>query len=135
MLLQGFLPLLLAVYDYWYKERRKPEDDSTFSHQASKPWMQRSLFDEVRYLLPTALFSGTYASIAALESFPRSTCICPTSTFEGYGVPFVQVLGLLIDAYVLVTLSNFFNDPEKRGAAPSIRAPVFLSFVLLVGLS
>lgn len=86
----------------------------------------------MRYLLPVAFFTGIYISIVSFASFPRSTFICPITTLGFFSGHFVQILGLLIDAFCLVILAEAFNADESPRGAPSMAAPAFLGFVLLV---
>lgn len=83
----------------------------------------------MRLVLSVVIFTGAYLSLASFVSFPRSTYICPISTLGRFTIPTMQLLGLLLDATILVNLNDVFHTSEDAGRG---RQPMLVGFVLLV---
>ena len=93
--LKGYVPVLLAIYDYWYIQRRRSKSDDS-----SQP-NGRTL----RNLWPTLFLTAAYTVNACWMGHPRSTYICPLSSSANVGVPIMQILSVLLDCYILIRLS------------------------------
>ena len=92
---QGYLPLLLAIYDYWYIQRRRSKSDRRHGTNVRTS----------RHLWPAAfLTAASSVKIYAMDA-PRSTYICPLSSVANTGVPIMQISSLLLDCYVLLKIS------------------------------
>ncbi|KAL8651194.1 MAG: hypothetical protein Q9226_004815, partial [Calogaya cf. arnoldii] len=127
----GLLPLLLAVHDYWWKQRRKTNDDDTHHDRKSGSFVQRAFLGQHRYILPAAVLSITYVFIVSLASCPHSTYICPISNLNHVLIPLMQILGLILDFFVLVNLPAALESQVSTAGATKANAPVFVGFVLL----
>lgn len=85
---------------------------------------------KAKYILPAVLL--TVASI--LTSFGtdavRSTYICPQ--FAGKIVPFFQIMGALIDSFVLVSIENVIRRTKANNATADAAVPKVVGSVLVV---
>lgn len=119
---QGYLPLLLAIYDYWYIQRRRSE--------SGKP--SRANGSTFRKIWPAIFLTAAYSFKASVTGAPRSTYICPLSSSANFSIPLMQILSTLLDCYVLVTLSGIASK-AKWGAPPkNDNVSVVLGHICLV---
>ena len=93
--MKGYVPVLLAIYDYWYIQRRRSKSDDS-SHPNGR---------NLRKFWPALFLAAAYTVSAYVMGSPRSTYICPLSSSANVGVPIMQILSVLLDCYVLIRLS------------------------------
>lgn len=127
--------MLLAVHDYWSRQHRRSTDGNTFHDQKSASLVQRVFLGQHRYVLPTILLGITYVSIVSCTSSPHSTYICLVSNLNRLAIPLMQLLGLLLDSFVIINLPATFEPQVSTAGATKAGTPVFVAFVLLVSLS
>lgn len=131
---QGFLPLLLAIHDYWFKQRRKSADKISVHDQKSGSLVRRAFLGQHRYLLPATGLSIIYACTVSLKLSPPSTYICPISNLNRLSVPLLQAIGVSLDFFVLLKLPTALEPHGSTAGAAKASSPVFVGFVLLVSL-
>lgn len=131
---KGFLPLVLAIHDYWGRQRRKVESGSLSIEPVPRSLLRRVFSEEWRYLWPAAALSITYILIASLPAFPRSTSICPISNLSRLTTPFNQLFGLSLDCTILILLSYILSSFKHESSASASSPLVFLGFILVVSL-
>lgn len=119
---KGYLPLLLAIYDYWYIQRRRPESDNSF----------RGNGRTLRNLWPATFLTAAYALKASVMGAPRSTYICPLSSSANTSVPSMQILSVLLDCYVLVTISGVASTAVLDASPKSDNPSVVVGCIFLV---
>ena len=66
---------------------------------------------------------------------PRSTYICPLSSGANIGVPFMQVLSILLDSYVLVRTSDVASSAKMDAHSKSDNASAVVGCIFLVNRS
>ena len=119
---QGYLPLLLAIYDYWYIQRRRPKSDTSYRANGSS----------FRNLWPAIFLTAAYHFKASFMACPRSTYICPLSSIANIGVPFMQILSTLLDCYIIVSVSSIASEAKWDASPKSDNPSVLLGHILLV---
>ena len=119
--MKGYVPVLLAIYDYWYIQRRrsKSDDSSTPNGRTS------------RKLWPALLLTAAYTVNAYWMGPPRSTYVCPLSSRANVGVPIMQILSVLLDCYVLIRLS-WITGSAKAETSTSDNPSVIMGSSFLV---
>ena len=121
---QGYLPLLLAIYDYWYVQRRRQKsENSTHTNGQSS-----------RHLWPIFFLTAAYSVKAFAMGAPRSTYICPLSSSAYTGVPLMQILSILLECYVLVNTSGITSTTKVEPFPKSEDPSVAMGCVFLVDL-
>lgn len=63
---------------------------------------------------------------------PRSTYICPLSSTAKSGVPLMQTLSVLLDCYVLVSISDIAGTAKAEAYPKSENASVVVGCIFLV---
>ena len=63
---------------------------------------------------------------------PRSTYICPLSSSANTGVPLMQTLSVLLDCYVLVSISEVAATAKAEAYPKSENASVVVGCIFLV---
>lgn len=119
---QGYLPLLLAIYDYWYIQRRRPEFDDA----------SRANGRTLRKLWPAAFLTAAYTVRASVMDAPKSTYICPLSSSANTGIPVMQVLSILLDCYVIVAISGVASTAKVDASPTSENLSVVVGSIFLV---
>lgn len=135
LLNKGYLPLLLAIYDYWYIDRRRSAADGSEVNKHLLPPNGGS-----KYLLPAICLSIAYAFQAYATASPRSTYICPLSSNARITVPSFQILGLLLDLILLIGVRSAIGvevteASSNDGLSLAFLSPIFLlsSFISFLG--
>ena len=121
-LCQAYLPLLLAIYDYWYIQRRRPKSDHP----------HRTNGKASRHLWPPAFLTAAYSVKTYAMDAPRSTYICPLSSAANTGVPIMQISSLLLDCYILIKISEVASTETLSVLKESNSASVALGCIFLV---
>ena len=119
---KGYLPLLLAIYDYWYIQRRRPKSDNS----------SRTNGRTLRNLLPVIFLTAAYAVKVSVMGAPRSTYICPLSSSANSGVPFMQILSILLDCYILLSISGVASTPKEDASPKSDDSSAVVGCIFLV---
>ena len=119
---QAYLPLLLAIYDYWYIQRRRPTSD--------RP--RRTNGRASRHLWPAAFLTAAYSVKTYAMDAPRSTYICPLSSAAKTGVPIMRISSLLLDCYVLLQMSEVASTANLDVFKESNNASVVVGCIFLV---
>ena len=119
---QAYLPLLLAIYDYWYIQRRRPKSDRPHGANGKAS----------RYLWPAAFLTAAYFVQTYAMDAPRSTYICPLSSPANAGVPLMQISSLLLDCYVLLKISAVASTEDLDVFKKSNNASVAVGCIFLV---
>ena len=119
---QGYLPLLLAIYDYWYIQRRRPKSDSS----------SRANGRTLRNVWPAVFLAAAYSIKASEMGAPRSTYICPLSSSANIGVPSMQILSVCLDCYVIISLSRIASAAKLDTSPKSDDPLVVMGCILLV---
>ena len=123
---QGYLPLILAIYDYWYIDRRRSAADGfeVNSHLLASN-------GGGKHLLPAICLSIAYAFQAYATASPRSTYICPLSSNARITVPMLQILGVLLDCLLLISVESVVGvsvteASSSYGLSLTFLSPIFL---------
>lgn len=66
---------------------------------------------------------------------PRSTYICPISSSAKIGIPCMQIASILLDCYVLVTISDIASTAKPDAYSKSDNASRVVGWIFLVNLS
>ena len=119
---QGYVPLLLAIYDYWYIQRRRPKSES------STPVKGRTF----RHLWPAILLTAAYSIKISVMRDPRSTYICPLSSSAKIGVPLMQIVSILIDCFYLVSITEVTNTANMSTYPKNENPLVVVGSIFLV---
>ena len=124
---KSYLPLLLAIYDYWYIQRRKSRVDNNGS-PSMKLWTAGSHSQ----LVPAFCIglAGVLQTFVIPES--RSTAICPLSSRLRSVVPILQYLGVLLDCYILISTTALVKNPSANDSTRVRFDPITLSTVFVV---
>ena len=131
---QGLLPLLLAIHDYWFKQRRQFADKIPAHDRKSGSLVRRAFLGQHRYLVPATVLSIIYAYTVSLKLSPPSTYICPTFNLSRLSIPLLQVVGLSLNLFILLNLPTALERHRSTAGAAKASSPVFVSIVLLVSL-
>lgn len=111
---KGYLPLLLAIYDYWYIQRRRPKSED----------LSRANGRTLRNFWSSIYLAAAYTVQVAVMGAPRSTYICPLSSSANTGVSFMQILSVLLDCYILIRISGVAStakvEASKKSEIPSV---------------
>lgn len=119
---QGYLPLLVAIYDYWYIQRRRLKSDDA----------SRANGQTLRYVWPAILLTAAYSVNASEMGAPRSTYICPLSSSANIGVPFMQIISVCLDCYVITSLSWIASAAKLDKSLKSDNPAVIMAWIFLV---
>ena len=119
---QGYLPLLLAIYDYWYIQRRRPKPGRPHGTSGRSS----------RHFWPAAFLTAAYSVKTYAMDAPRSTYICPLSSVANTGVPVMQISSLLLDCYVLLKISEVASTKKMDVFNESNNASVAVGCIFLV---
>ena len=120
--MKGYIPVLLAIYDYWYIQRRRSKSDNS-SHPNG-----RTLIN----FWPAMFLTAGYTVKAYVMGPPRSTYICPLSSSANVGVPIMQVLSVLLDCYVLIRISGIAGSAKVEASTKSDNPSVIIGSSFLV---
>ncbi|KAF2772118.1 hypothetical protein EJ03DRAFT_267334 [Teratosphaeria nubilosa] len=119
-----WIPLVLAVWDYWtvqrHKKRWESDDPETSAYEALEQSLTRAPY---RYLLATALLSLGSVWALSTTSPPRSTYICAASLYFTWLMPLLQHVGTVLDLIILYCIDQLLHQQEGRGAR-SIRLQI-----------
>ena len=63
---------------------------------------------------------------------PRSTYICPISSSATVGVPFMQILSVFLDSYVITSLSGLASAAKVDTSPKSYDPLVIMGWIFLV---
>ena len=119
---QGYLPLLLAIYDYWYIQRRRPKSDDA----------SRVNGRTLRNLWPAILLAAAYSVKASEMGASRSTYICPLTSKANFGVPFMQMLSVCLDCYVITSLSGIASAAKVEKSLKTDNPSIVMAWIFLV---
>ena len=106
LLNKGYLPLILAIYDYWYIDRRRSAADSS---EVNSHLLASNRGG--KYLVPAICLTIAYAFQAYATASPRSTYICPLSSDARITVPMLQIFGFSLDCLLLISLESVVGVP------------------------
>ena len=120
--MKGYVPVLLAIYDYWYIQRRRSKSDDS-SHPNGRT---------LRKLWPAVFLTAAYTVKAYVMGPPRSTYICPLSSSANVGVPIVQILSVLLDCYVLTKISWITDSAKVETSTKNDNPSVIMGSSFLV---
>lgn len=121
---QGYLPLLLAIYDYWYIQRRRlTSDDASRANGRS-----------LRNLWPAIVLAAAYWVKASKMGASRSTYICPLTSSANAGVPFMQILSVCLDCYIITSLSGIASTAKVDKSLNSENPSIVMAWIFLVNL-
>ena len=123
------MPAILAFYGFLYSERGVSESESSDD-------LATSLVPAVghgRYLLPAFLLGIASLLQAHISDPPRSTYICPVSSFAHTFTPTLQFLAVLLDCFVISAVQRAVIDAKAKQASQSLSTPSVLSNIFLVG--
>lgn len=129
---QGCVPLLLAIHDYWYIQRRRPKEDRLAETNEPSKYSLEILGSNGRNILPALCLGVANALQSYVFASPRSTYICPLSSSARVMIPLLQIVSTLLDCYVLLSLVAVVRTPIceepvlKTRIAPAVLAHVFL---------
>lgn len=84
------------------------------------------------YILPAALLGGSSIYTTVNADVLRSTYICPNSTSAQTIVPFLQLLAVISDCYVLISLETICRRRPANAAINLNLAPMLLGSTFLV---
>lgn len=110
---QAFLPLVLALNDIWFSQRRQESYGDGHKGTIYKLLTRHIFHSRLRYLLPTIMLGWSSASSASIGSFPRSTYICSQSS-EASLVPTLQNASFLLDAIIVLTLYHLLERSQDE---------------------
>ncbi|TVY56810.1 Beta-1,2-xylosyltransferase, partial [Lachnellula suecica] len=114
-----FLPFLLSLYEAIFDNRRPLSPQPIAVSKMARSY-------SIRYALILGIWcAAAYAS--STMSAQRSTYICPVVGFQSKSVPILQVLGLLLDAFILINYSKVSNEASEFGRSNLLLAT--LSFI------
>ena len=119
---KGYVPVLLAIYDYWYIQRRRSKSDDS-SHSNGRT---------LRKVWPAMLLTAAYTVKAYVMGSPRSTYICPLSSIANVGVPIMQILSVLLDCYILIRLYWIIDSTKVETSTKSDNPSVIMGYSFLV---
>ena len=110
---KGYVPLIIAVYDYWENQLRRPIEESLPSK-----WLKKAIRGPARYILPTSILSGVSIFNSIRTNSNRSTYICPISSTVAMVMPIFSILAILLDCCLLISIEKF----TRRGASAEASA-------------
>lgn len=123
---KGFVLFLVAIYDYLYIQNRYPPTVENIHDTGLKP----TSHGKARYVLPAALLSVAGILTSFGTDDVRSTYICPQ--LAGKVVPILQIIGVLLDSFVLISIENVLRIARANNAGTSVVVPKVVGSVFLV---
>lgn len=124
------MPFILAVREYWYIHPRPPRADIASSSKPTSSFLREAVEGRGKYLVPTACLAVANALAALVLAGPRSTYICPLSSYAIKTVPLLQILGLLLDCYIAQCIAVILEEkpamPSEVSAGPELIGSIFL---------
>ena len=137
---EGFLPLLIAICDSWCVWQWQPRGNGiTKPYSSPDDWgMPDPRKDSVgihgRFVLSGILIGlARFLAVGVLEA-PRSTYICPSSSYGSFSVPTLQLLSILIDCFIIFRAAVIIRQIFVDGAPDSHNPAVLIGTVLVVSL-
>ena len=136
---KGYIPFLIAVYEYW-STRRERSRDVRITPPVEDPdeWgiprLSPPRFNNHQLLVPSLLLGLSASFAAALLQNPRSTYICPSSTYGPALVPALQTIGAMLSSYILIKTTSILRVPSSETASSKMNPILVLGSVLLVSL-
>lgn len=126
---KGCVPLALAIYDCRHTRREHLSRGETIQ----PTWLKYFFHIRAKFVLPAALLSGSsiYTSIQA-NNVLRSTYICPISTSARNIVPILQLLAVISDCYVLISIDTVTRRRAVNAVTTLSIAPLLLGSIFLV---
>ena len=123
---KGLVPFFVAIYECCYIQSRYCVTAQNTSFTGSKVTTQ----GKPRYVLAAGLLTiaGILTSLATDDV--RSTYICPR--LAGKIVPFLQVLGAVLDSVVLMSTENAIRKTKASNPTAGTAAPKVVGSVLVV---
>lgn len=129
--IQGFIPLILAVYDYRQVQGDKQADERLPGNTGRGSWWYGSRQGLGRFILPAVLLSCGNSMTASILAQPRSTYICQHAWYARTIVPAMQVVGVSLDCYLLMSIAILIKF-RRTGAAPKPSMVLMIVALLLV---
>lgn len=122
------MPLLLTVSNYWYMLRRR-EAIGQGSESISQ---STSIHGGASYVWPAAFLTiaNTFQSWAMSNA--RSTYICPLSSNACMTIPLLQILGSLLDCFILISIESLVLTPAGDASSDMVFDPAFLGSILML---
>ena len=102
-------------------------DDWGMPESRNSPFLHHDRLLLSSILLGLASFLST-----RVKNEPRSTYICPSSSYGSLIVPFLQLLGLFAQAFIIVKVALFSKKPNPDVASELLPPRVILGSVLVV---
>ena len=129
--LQGFVPLILAVYDCRQVQGDKQADERLPGNTGRRSWWYDSRQGLGRFILPAVLLSCGNSLTESIVARPRSTYICQHAWYARTIVPVIQMVAVSLDCYLLMSIATLIKS-RRTGAAPRPRTYVTTVALLLV---
>ena len=137
-LCKGYLPLLVAILDYWHIQRRQLLTGSlTDSSGPSHPWALPKILNpsskcDVRFI-PACTLLGIAGSLSSWAlHYARSSYICPLSSYGKILVPFCQLLSTICDCYIVSKITVLLSQDSFTRASQRESPALVLGSALLV---
>lgn len=83
-------------------------------------------------LWPAVLLAAAFLVKASKMGAPKSTYICPISSNATIGVPFMQILSVFLDCYVIISLSGLASAAKLDTSPNSYDPSVVMGSIFLV---
>lgn len=103
MFSKGYVPLILAVYDYWENQLRRPIIEEILPRK----WLRKVTRGPARFILPISILSGVNIYNSIHTNANRSTYICPLSSTTAMIMPIFSILAVLLDCCLLISIEKF----------------------------
>ena len=122
------MPLLLAIFDYWYTHRRRGK----MAHGSESSFQLTVAYGGVNYMLPAAFLSISNAFQSLAMDSPRSTYICPLSSNARMTIPMLQILGVFLDSCILISIESLVLTPTMDPSSAMVFSPAVLGSLFLL---
>lgn len=121
---KSYVPFLLAIYDYWYIQRRKVEPETASGKMDAVAGRVGS------HVLPALCLCAAGVLQTLAMAPPRSTFVCPLSSSARTNIPLLQMVGVLIECYILLKIESGIKsrstDTNARNEIAVVLGAMFL---------
>ena len=138
---KGYLPTLISAHElwqYWLRQRQENQtvDPNTPLDDWGAPASKNRAFPGPVQPLLSGIFLGlaNFFSIR-VENEPRSTYICPSSSYGFLIVPILQFFGLFTQAFIIIRIAFFSKKPDSDVALEFSNPNMLLGSVFVVSSS
>ena len=122
---QGILAVALTLYEYHHRQKGAPLDAAALTNDGLSSFFRELVYGKARYILPAVLLTLAHTTLAFAYT-AKSTYICPLATFWATSARWLQVLGILLDAWIVVSVLKLLQEASDSQSATIRLSQIFL---------